>query len=307
VEPVAKVRQRPADEVLAEDLPQAPDVSMRDPDGLLVDVDSNSQVDFSVPEGIQAVGELKPVPTTPDGLQDASRIIDMESLDFSHPAIEPAAVEPVRAVEPPRAPVMPPGPPPQAVAQAAAQTPKTEKVVMPPAPPPAPTPLRSNVSSSEPAVPLATCTSVDSLMSAAVAHINAHFEHAMVLTYDNAVLKPAKWSELLLSIKGDNADPISLDQPSVFRVAARTSLPYHGYVVANPTNTAFFNSFNRGVVPKHVTVMPVMIAGQLTAMLVGLANEKIVDYKGSLTTMEKLASDFSTQLERLRDKKQAAA
>ena len=154
-------------------------------------------------------------------------------------------------------------------------------------------------------MPLATCTSVDSLMSAAVAHVCEIFQHGMVMTYENSVLKPIKWSELLLSTKGDSPDAISLAQASIFRIAARTSLPYHGYVVSNPTNMAFFNSFNRGQLPKLVTVMPVMIAGQLTAMLVGLSNE-VIDYKGSLHAMEKLASDFSTQLERLREKRQAA-
>jgi hypothetical protein len=243
----------------------------------------------------------KPVPTTPDGIDEVSRIAEIS--DFSEAAIEVAPkATPQPVAEAPRAPIVPPGPPPGAAKAAA------EKIVMPPVPPPPPTPsaVRSNVSSTEPAVPLTTCTTIDSLMAATVAHITVHFEHAMILNYENAVLKPVKWSELLLSTKGDNPDAISLEQASIFRVAARTSLPYHGYVVSNPTNAAFFNSFNRGAVPKHVTVMPVTIAGQLTAMLIGLTNAKI-DYKGSLVAMEKLASDFSAQLERLREKRQATA
>jgi hypothetical protein len=335
-EPVAHVRQRPSDEVLADSLPPAPDVDMRDPDGLVFDVDSSSNINFTVPDGMQVEDLGKPIPTTPDGFDEVSRITEMSDFSddvkpdgLSASTVPPKAVAappkaappaapkytppPVAAIKkpepvlqavapvepPPRAPIVPPGPP-AAVVKAAA-----EKVVMPPVPPPAPTAIRSNVSSTEPAVPLTTCTSVDSLMAAAVANICVQFEHAMVLNYDNAVLKPAKWSELLLSIKGDNPDAVSLDQASIFRVAARTSLPYHGYVVSNPTNATFFNSFNRGQIPKHCTIMPVMIAGQLTAMLMGISNETI-DFKGTLNSMEKLASDFSAQLERLREKQQAA-
>ncbi len=308
----------------ADSLPAAPDVDMRDPDGLVVPVDSNSNIDlFAIPDGMQATDLGAPIPTAPDGFEGSSHVDDTsdfseapttietsgpEALEETEVSHAPPAFAPAVAVAPPRAPIVPPGPPAAAVKAAA------EKVVMPPAPPPPPTPteslaqpaFRSNVSSAEPAVPLATCTSIDSLMAAAVAHTCVHFEHAMVLNYENSVLKPSKWSELLLSIKGDNADAISLEAPSIFRIAARTSLPYHGYVVANPVNTAFFNSFNRGMLPKHVTIMPVMIAGQLTAMLVGLSNQAI-DYKGTLVAMEKLASDFSTQLERLREKERAAA
>jgi hypothetical protein len=264
----------------------------------------------------------QPVPTTPDGLEPSTGLFDMAELDFSQPsAIAPAsttapapaqAAAPTAPAEapaeatapPPRAPIVPPGPP--AAVLAAQQAAKADKVVMPPTPPPAPTASRSNVSSSEPAIPLATCATIDSLTSSVVAHVNAHFEHAMLFTYDKAILRPSKWSELLLSVKGDNPDPISLEHASIFRIAARTSLPYHGYVVPNPTNMAFFNAFTRGIVPKHVTVMPIMIAGQLTGMLMGLSMAD-VDYKASLIAMEKIASDFSTQLERLKDRGTAAA
>jgi hypothetical protein len=293
------VRQRPADEVLADELPAAPDVDLHDPEGLVVDIDESSNVNlFKVPEGMTVDSIGKPVPTTPDGLEPQSGMIDMDSLDFSDSG------KSVLAPTPPRAPIVPPGPP-SAVLQAQASTTlmNSDKVAAT-MPPPVPDIPRANVSMSEPVIPLATCATMDSLSTSVVAHVNMHFEHALLLMYNQAVLRPTKWSELLFSVKGDHADAISLNGPSIFRIAARTSLPYHGYVVANPTNTEFFNAFNRGVLPKHVTVMPVMIAGQLSGMLMGISMND-VDYKGSLSAMEKIASDFSTQLERVRLKKAA--
>ena len=302
---VAPRRQHPADEVRADQLPPAPDVDMRDPDGLVFDIDSSPHLSSIVPDGMQVSDLGKPIPTTPDGLSDSSQLIDLSDFSEDPQPVGLSSAPP--SVEPPRAPLVPPGPPAAAA-----------KVVMPPAPPAPPAPpvpavvirqeptaFSPRVSSAEPAVPLETCTSVESLMAAAVANTNVHFEHAMVLKFEGSLLKPVKWSELLLSTKGDNPDPILLEQPSIFRIAARTSLPYHGYVVPNQTNTLFFNSFNRGLTPKHCTVMPVMIAGRLTAMLVGISNDS-VDFKGSLHAMEKLASSFSAQLERLREKQLAA-
>lgn len=306
--PHASARQRSTDEFIADDLPAAPNVNMRDPEGMIVDVDESSNVNlFIVPEGMTADQVGRPVPNTPDGLEPQSAVIDMDALDFSDgaPIASPIIIS---TVTPPRAPIVPPGPPSavvQAQAQAAAIALRSEILILaPPSPPPIPDSAGSNVSISEPAISLATCSNSDSLTASTVAHINLHFEHALLLVYENSVLRPKKWSELLLSVKGENADAISLNEPSIFRVAARTSLPYHGYVVANPTNIAFFNAFTRGVLPKHVTVMPVMIAGHLVAMLMGISTVD-VDYKASLSAMEKIASDFSTQLERVRFKKAA--
>lgn len=306
-------RQRPADEILADSLPAAPDVDMHDPEGLVGGVNPDSNVNLAIPEGLGDQGNLKPVPTTPDGLDADSRLIDMSELDFSQTngiALEPAPEPPkvqrpvmqelsIEPHAPPPAPKVPPGPPAAAVAAAAA-------AVKASTPPPAPPLSHARVAAAEPAVPLATCATLDSLQTAVVAHITSHFEHGMIMNFENFTLRPAKWSELMLSVKGDHPDAISLDQPSVFRIAARTSLPYHGYVVANPINTAFFNAFNRGVVPKHVTVMPAMVMGQTIGMLVGISMSE-VDYKASLSAMEKIATEYATQFERLRSKGSAKA
>lgn len=329
VEVVAKVRQRPADEVLAEDLPAAPNVSLADPDGLVGDIELSSSPNlFVVPDGLPLDDIGQPLPIKPDGLgavtsheDHESRLLNLDNYDFS--AADPSAqslspdaepVIPVSAAAVPPAPKLPPGPPP--VMNVVAATPRATvlpkpiedsgvhaSTVMPPIPKAAAS--TANVAASEPAIPLSTCATLDSLMSATIAHVSTLFEHGILFVVENGRLSPKKWSELLLSVKGDSPDAVLLDQPSIFRIAYRTALPYHGYVVSNPTNATFFNAFNRGQTPKHVTLMPITNSGQVVAMVMGLSSVEI-DYKASLSAMEKLASDFGTQLERLRAKKIAA-
>ena len=160
------------------------------------------------------------------------------------------------------------------------------------------------VAMTTPAVRLETCTTYDALGAAAIGHILKNFEQGLVLMFQGGELRPWKWTEQLLSVKGDAPDAIPLAAASIFRVAYRTCLPYHGYVAENPVNTAFFNAFTRGITPKHVTLVPVLINGELVGMLMGLASEKI-DYKASLSAMEILASEFGTNLDRMRSRQAA--
>lgn len=149
------------------------------------------------------------------------------------------------------------------------------------------------------ALPLETCANYEALGTAAIGHILKNFEQGLVLMFQGGKLKPWKWTEQLLSVKGDAPDAIPLEQASIFRIAYKTCMPYHGYVVPNAVNTAFFNAFNRGLAPKHVTIVPVLINGDLVGMLMGLSMDQ-VDYKTSLMAMEKLASEFGRNLDRVR-------
>ena len=141
-------------------------------------------------------------------------------------------------------------------------------------------------------------------MTAVVGHITTIFEQGLVLSFARNELRPVKWSELVWSAKGEKPDAISLEAPSLFRIVFRSSLPYHGYVIANPVNTLFFNNFNRGILAKHVTLAPVMVNGQLNSMIMGVSMGGI-DFKATLSAMEKLAVDYAGFLEKFRAKQAA--
>ncbi|MDZ4083424.1 MAG: hypothetical protein U1E10_10835, partial [Bdellovibrionales bacterium] len=64
-------------------------------------------------------------------------------------------------------------------------------------------------------------------------------------------------------------------------------------------NQKFFNEFYRGMLPKHATVIPVMIDGRMGGMLLGFTNSKI-DYRQSLRLMERLSFDLSRVFKSLR-------
>lgn len=333
----AEVRQRPMDEFLADSLPEAPDVSLENPDGLVHEVAPASTPNlFVVPDGLPTDDIGQPLSSLPDGIADGTAVFDFSTADETTPeqqrptASQAAPVATPAKVAAPFAPAAPTfAPKPQAPVELASRpyTDESDATVataaqMPPSipthapkvvpltPPPAPSVAAQMaakgmiVPMSVTAVPLETCTSYDSLGAAAIGHILKNFDQGVVLLFQAGELRPWKWTEQLLSVKGDSPDAIPLEKPSIFRVAYRTCLPYHGYVVENPVNTAFFNAFTRGIMPKHVTIIPVLINGELVGMLMGLASEK-VDYKASLIAMEKLASEFGTNLDRMRGRQAA--
>ncbi len=136
------------------------------------------------------------------------------------------------------------------------------------------------------------CQSVDEVGAQALLQACHSFETAMILLFNDGVLMPWKWSDLFLSVKKNKPDPINLGPVSFFRTVFRTSKPYHGYVVTSEVNQKFFNEFYRGMLPKHLTIVPIMIDGKMAGMLLGCTNTKI-EYRQSLRLMERLASNVA--------------
>lgn len=148
-------------------------------------------------------------------------------------------------------------------------------------------------------VHLDQCTSVDEAGAQALLQACNTFETCMILLFKDGVLQPWKWTDLMLSVKGDKPDDIDLREPSIFKVVFRTAKPYHGYVVTSTVNQKFFNEFYRGLLPKHATVIPIMIDGRMGGMILGLTNSKI-DYRQSLRLMERLGYDLARVFKMLR-------
>ena len=155
-----------------------------------------------------------------------------------------------------------------------------------------------NINSLEPMM-LDDCHTFDQIGAQVLVQVQGVFESGMILLFQGGQLMPWKWSDLMLSVKGENPDAIQLEDPSVFRIVYRTALPYHGYVVTNPINQKFFNEFTRGMLPKHMTIIPVMIEKQMCGMLLAISNQD-VQLRQSLRTMERLAFELSRGCKRLR-------
>lgn len=143
------------------------------------------------------------------------------------------------------------------------------------------------------------CATIDEAGAQAILQACNIFETAMILLFKDGQLQPWKWNDLFLSVKGEKPDSVDLNEPSIFKIVFRTAKPYHGYVVTSTVNQKFFNEFYRGMLPKHATVIPVMIDGRMGGMMLGFTNSKI-DYRQSLRLMERLSFDLGRVFKKLR-------
>lgn len=143
------------------------------------------------------------------------------------------------------------------------------------------------------------CVTIDEAGAQAILQACNIFETSMILLFKDGLLQPWKWNDLFLSVNGEKPESIDLTNPSLFKIVFRTAKPYHGYVVTNPVNQKFFNEFNRGMLPKHATIIPIMIDGRMGGMTLGFTNSKI-DYRQSLRLMERLSSDLGRVFKKLR-------
>lgn len=121
-----------------------------------------------------------------------------------------------------------------------------------------------------------------------------HFSKSMILKINGDSFTPWKWDEGFAS-KPDNLQPLPLQTPSIFRVPWRTRKPYHGYIVPNDVNEAFFDEWNQTRIPDHVTIVPIIVHDNVTGLLLGIAN-KPVNTEQSLSTAEKLANKLVNEL-----------
>jgi hypothetical protein len=127
--------------------------------------------------------------------------------------------------------------------------------------------------------------------------MKVHFEKAMILSIDKNETKAVvvAWDS---GFDGKNKEDsiIPLKTPSMFNIVAATSKPYHGYVSLNDINEKFFETWNHGDIPDHVTIVPILFQEKLVGMLMGFADKSAYN-KASLTLAEKLSTQFLMDLE----------
>jgi hypothetical protein len=130
-----------------------------------------------------------------------------------------------------------------------------------------------------------------------LSEMKSHFEKSMILTLDEqeSQVTAFAWDENFQEIK-DTSMRIPLKSPSIFNIVATTQKPFHGYISLNDLNENFFEQWNQGAIPDHVTITPIVINEKLVGMLMGFA-EKSAYNKASLTLAEKLSTEFTKGLQ----------
>lgn len=150
----------------------------------------------------------------------------------------------------------------------------------------------------------AHCSSLEDVAEVAFSKMSEMFQKSLILVFQSGQLRPWKWSDSVAYSGKGKPNAIELDPPSMFKIVYSTALPYHGYVVSNPTNNAFFTDFNGGVNPGHVTIMPILVNSQIAGMLMGMTDAPL-NLKATLHFMELVTEDVGTALTRLRSRKAA--
>jgi len=129
-----------------------------------------------------------------------------------------------------------------------------------------------------------------------LSEMKSHFEKSMILTLDEqeTQITAFAWDENFQGIK-DTSLRVPLKTPSIFNIVASTQKPFHGYISLNEINEKFFDDWNNGRIPDHVTISPILMNDKLVGMLVGFA-EKSAYNKVSLGLAERLSNDFTKGL-----------
>ncbi len=116
-----------------------------------------------------------------------------------------------------------------------------------------------------------------------------YFEKSMVLIFKGVTLEPhartPNWTKAPHS-----QGAIDVSTPSIFRIVNETHKPYHGHIVPNHINEAFFNTWNSGQIPEHVTICPIVHEKKLFGMILG-STTKDGGKKFQLHHIQEIAND----------------
>lgn len=139
-------------------------------------------------------------------------------------------------------------------------------------------------------------TAVDDRVKTTFTEMRNHFEKTMILTLDEkeSQLVAFAWDDNFKGMK-DPTIRVPLRVPSIFNIVASTQKPFHGYISLNEVNEKFFEDWNQGRIPDHVTIAPLIVEDKMVGMIMGFA-EKSAYNKMSLNLAEKLSNEFVKNL-----------
>jgi hypothetical protein len=124
-----------------------------------------------------------------------------------------------------------------------------------------------------------------------------YFKKTMLLAIGDKdrVVKPLMWEGNEFDVRKPALQEFSLKIPSIFRIVSGTQKPYHGYIVPNDLNGAFFDSWNHGQIPEHVTIVPILDHDLVVGMLIGFG-EKSSYTQNVLQFSENTARELSRKI-----------
>jgi hypothetical protein len=135
----------------------------------------------------------------------------------------------------------------------------------------------------------------DKEVIASFQHMKTFFKKSMLLAISNKdrSVKPILW-DAGFEQKAIGTE-FNLKTPSIFKIVNGTQKPYHGYVVPNDLNESFFETWNHGQIPDHVTIVPLMDGDHVIGMIMGFG-EKASYNKNVLQFTENLAKGLSSRI-----------
>jgi len=143
---------------------------------------------------------------------------------------------------------------------------------------------------------LNSAKSQDELAQVCMGGFHNYFDKVMIFLMQNPRLMIWKWSGNWTG-NIQRGDVVSLDLPSIFKIVADTSHPYHGYICRCATNDSFFARTDRDEYPDHVTILPILADETVVAMVFGSCSKEAAKTL-SLSRLEEHAHYFSDALTR---------
>ena len=115
--------------------------------------------------------------------------------------------------------------------------------------------------------------------------LSVMFDQSMILMFKNSILKPKKWDSSW-NKEPSTHNVILLNKPSVFQIVYKTKQKYHGYIAPSTVNDIFFQTWNMGKYPEHLTLLPLIKKNTsvISGMLLGTASKE----KGETLSSDKL-------------------
>lgn len=214
-------------------------------------------------------------------------VLTADSLIAKHPPKNKPQTQPAETAAPvAAAPTAIPMPQPAPIAppQAAPVAPPTP--VMAPPPPSPVVPVHASVPT--PAAPQSA--EFDGILHA----LKKYFDQTMVLLFTNGNLEPKAW-DATWTKSAHAQNMIDVTTPSIFRIVNETQHPYHGHIIPNSVNESFFNNWNKGQYPEHITICPIIHEKKIYGMVLG-ATTKEGAKKYQLHHVQEIANDTFAML-----------
>lgn len=95
--------------------------------------------------------------------------------------------------------------------------------------------------------------------------LRSSYDRAMMFSFQEGRFTPFLWTQGFT--KDGVPGSYSTSEPSPFRLVEQTQLPYHGYVMENPTTKQFFADWQENTDPENLTLVPLVESHRLFGMI----------------------------------------